>query len=199
MQPFDPKLAVIAQDARVKTPHVFHCWHAMRKLSQSFRRDVFANFAGLEVRHVDAIIAALEVHNALPRLIEDRSPKARGTRLPEDWTAPEDYIQWAIEQRHWTREDALKEAVAFGDWWPAQPGANAVKLDWKRTWQTWVRNSRRPDGNNFPNAKGPVDRAQFLRDRIALYGRLGRETEIPALEKELAALESNVVPIRSAG
>lgn len=196
MKPFDKKLPIIAKEAGLRTTHIFFLWHAMRDLGPSFHRDIAAQFAGLERRHVDKALAAMEAHNALPRLIERKVATIRGTRLPDDWTAPEDYIVWAIETRYWTRAEALAEAMIFGDYWIAKSGAAAVKVDWLATWRNWVRRSDRPDGTK-PSSQ-PVDMAAALRGQIELYEKMGRQSEIPEIERKLAML-SNVIPLRREG
>ncbi len=67
----------------------------------------------------------------------------RGSRLPEDFTMPETWLQWAMGERHWSATDAHIEADSFVDYWHAKAGRDAVKLDWAGTWRNWVRNSRR--------------------------------------------------------
>ena len=148
MTPFDPRLPIIAAEARVKTCHVFHCWHAMRDMGQSFHLTAFAQFAGLTDAHVTAIIAALTAHKALPGPKREASP--RGTRLPLDWRLPDDWKAYAIEQRKWEPEEVEKEAASFADYWHSKAGQGAVKLDWRKTWINWVRNSHRADGEYIP-------------------------------------------------
>jgi hypothetical protein len=70
----------------------------------------------------------------------------RGTRLAEDFEAPDDWIAWAVERRGWSKSDARDEAECFARYWQAKPGREACKLDWPKTWQNWVANSRRKPG-----------------------------------------------------
>jgi hypothetical protein len=66
----------------------------------------------------------------------------RGTRLPKDWSLPESWMVWAIEERN--DLDILKTAEKFKDHWVAKAGKAGVKLDWEATWRNWVRDERRP-------------------------------------------------------
>ena len=68
------------------------------------------------------------------------SPAKTGTRLPEDWTLPSEWRDWAIE----SRPDLDAEAVAdsFRDFWVAKPGKDGRKADWQATWRNWVRNQK---------------------------------------------------------
>jgi len=70
---------------------------------------------------------------------------ARGTRLPDDWTLPDDWRTWAKQTRPaWSDAYIAELADGFRDYWVAKPGTAATKLDWPATWRTWVRNSRGP-------------------------------------------------------
>jgi hypothetical protein len=78
------------------------------------------------------------------------SSQKRGTRLANDFEAPEDWITWAIDKRGWSREAATDEAEVFARYWQAKAGKDAVKLDWPKTWQNWVVNSRRDNRQTAP-------------------------------------------------
>lgn len=67
----------------------------------------------------------------------------RGTRLAEDFQPPEDWIEWAVKKRGWSRDEAIDECESFARYWQAKPGREALKLDWPKTWQNWAVNSRR--------------------------------------------------------
>ena len=84
-------------------------------------------------------------HQTNPSPSPPYSPPAsrRGTRLAEDFEPPEDWIAWAMKKRGWSREEAVDECECFIRYWQAKPGREACKLDWPKTWQNWVVNSRR--------------------------------------------------------
>ena len=192
MQAFDPRLPIIAAEAGVKTCHVHHCFHALREMGAQFHLAAFAQFAGLEERHVSAIIAALEAHDALPA--KRATAAVRAHRLPHDWTLPPDWSEWASYQRHWGPAEVQQEADAFADFWHSKPGQAGTKLDWRKTWQNWCRNSRRPDGHYNPNAAALDVGAQreAMERTAALYDRMGRVDEAAEIRRRL---DSNVVPI----
>jgi hypothetical protein len=193
MTPFDPRLPIIATQARVKTCHVFHLFHAMREAGKGFHAQAFALFAGLEEKHVTAIVEALAAHDALP---EKRSKiTARAHRLPDDWTPPDDYIEWASDARRWQPDDARQEAEIFANYWQAKSGKDACKLDWRKTWQNWVRNSRRPDGD-YRLSVPIVSNAEHMERTAALYEKMGRATEAAEIRARLA---SNVLPFKATG
>ncbi|WP_262377081.1 hypothetical protein [Pseudomonas sp. WS 5059] len=67
----------------------------------------------------------------------------RGTRLPEDWAIPGDWLAWAKSERTELDDRMLKDmADSFRDYWVSKSGANATKRDWEATWRNWVRNQR---------------------------------------------------------
>jgi hypothetical protein len=78
-----------------------------------------------------------------PPLTPSVGAAKRGTRLPDDFEIPEDWLRWAMAERHWAMADARAEAATFIDHWHAKAGRDAAKLDWGGTWRNWVRNSRR--------------------------------------------------------
>ncbi len=78
------------------------------------------------------------------------SPQKRGTRLADDFEPPEDWIAWAVKKRSWTRDEAIDECECFIRYWQAKPGREACKLDWPKTWQNWVVNSRRQPRQTAP-------------------------------------------------
>jgi uncharacterized protein YdaU (DUF1376 family) len=81
-------------------------------------------------------------HNT-EHITQDIKPKVktqRGSRLPTDWTLPDDWADWAEKER----PDLLiyKTAESFKDFWISKPGAGGVKLDWQATWRNWVRSQK---------------------------------------------------------
>lgn len=190
MSPFDPRLPIIAAMAKVKTCHVYHCFMALREMGRQFHATAFATFAGLEERHVTAILAALEAEQAVP---QGRTTSTRGHRLALDFKMPQDWIDWAIAKKHWHPADVAEEAENFANFWHAKPGSDACKLDWKKTWQVWVNNSRRQNGDYYPS-NGPVlSWEEQTRKTIALYEKMGRTYEANELRRRLAE-KTNVIP-----
>lgn len=190
MNAFDPRLPIIAAEARVKTCHVFHCWQAMKEMGKGFHRTAFAAFAGLEERHVEAILASLEAHEALPG---GRVASPRGTRLTHDFQIPTEWINFATSERMWEPDDAKAEGEIFRDYWVSRSGQIACKLDWLATWRNWVRNSHRPNGTYQPQTGTFIDHAQHMERTAALYDRMGRTTEAQEIRRRLAE-QSNVLP-----
>lgn len=74
----------------------------------------------------------------------------RGTRLPTDFVMPEEWKEYARSQRRWSASEIDAEATVFANHWQTKPGKDGLKLDWQKTWQNWVLNSRRANGTSAP-------------------------------------------------
>lgn len=87
------------------------------------------------------------------------SPKGeksqRGTRLPENWTLPKSWGEWAMTNLGLQRNQILLEAESFADYWQSLPGAKAVKLDWEKTWRNWIRRTHRYPGKPLTRKPEP--------------------------------------------
>ena len=72
-----------------------------------------------------------------------------------------------------SRQDAESEFAQFRDYWLAQAGAKAVKVDWLAAWRMWIRNAlkfqRRPSGRGGGGRR--MSAAEFMAAReAALHG-----------------------------
>lgn len=89
---------------------------------------------------------------ALPREEKRREEKKdqkplsspAGSRLPDDWTPPEDWLAWARSEKPGI--NALQEADKFRDFWHGKAGKDGRKANWQATWRNWIRNSRPTNG-----------------------------------------------------
>lgn len=67
-----------------------------------------------------------------------------GSRLPDDWTPPEEWLSWARSEKPGI--NALQEADKFKDYWSGVPGAKGRKANWQATWRNWIRNAKLVNG-----------------------------------------------------
>lgn len=81
-------------------------------------------------------------------------PRKRGSRLPADWQPSEADAAYLKAKRPDLSLD--RTAEDFRDYWHAQAGADAAKLDWPATWRRWVRNQRAPTVGAQPPPARPV-------------------------------------------
>lgn len=93
-------------------------------------------------RHGDG----LEENRIEEKREEKQKPKARATRLPDDFLPSESH-QAIAEERHL---DLSKEFESFQDWFRSAPGQKGLKADWPATLRNWLRRSR----NIIPNGNG---------------------------------------------
>jgi len=84
-----------------------------------------------------------------------RISSQRGTRLPENWTLPKSWGEWAMTNLGLQRNQILLEAESFADYWQSLPGAKAVKLDWEKTWRNWIRRTHRYPGKPLTRKPEP--------------------------------------------
>ena len=111
-----------------------------------------------------------------------RSPS--GSRLPTDWSIPDDWIPVA-ESIGVPVGAVLVEASKFRDHWLAKSGKDGRKADWLACWRTWCRNAvdwtYQPKnggqrGTNQPVRLTAVDRAiaDNEQHRLRREGTTGR-------------------------
>lgn len=75
--------------------------------------------------------------------------KKTGTRIPEPFPVTPEMVEWASTECPLV--DGKYETAQFCDYWAAKSGANAVKLDWGRTWKTWMRKAQKTAEERRPS------------------------------------------------
>lgn len=65
---------------------------------------------------------------------------SKGSRLPTEWSLPENWRSWAENER--PDLDAGKVAENFRDFWIGKPGKDGRKSDWEATWRNWIRSTK---------------------------------------------------------
>jgi hypothetical protein len=96
------------------------------------------------------------------------SPRTRGTRIPDDFSATAEMIAWA---RKHTPHVGARETEEFIDYWQAAPGQRGVKANWLATWRNWMRREQkrieeqrgRPGGQHRP-FRNPEDPSGYYGD-----------------------------------
>ncbi len=68
---------------------------------------------------------------------------AQGSRLPDGWQLPEDWLAWAVGSAGMSDDAVQREALVFRDYWRSKAGAGARKVDWLATWRNWIRRMNR--------------------------------------------------------
>ena len=92
------------------------------------------------------------------------NPKKLGTRLPDDWTLPDDWGAWAKSARPELDITLLRDK--FRDYWCGVPGSRGRKADWQATWRNFVRSERAPyvtpaKPSGLPSASNSDDMIQL--------------------------------------
>lgn len=78
-----------------------------------------------------------------------------GHRLPDDWILPMAAGEWAMTEGL-TRDQVLREAERFKDYWHSKPGKDALKTDWAGTWRNWIRKAADDLAKTSKRAQGPT-------------------------------------------
>ncbi|GAA3948142.1 helix-turn-helix domain-containing protein [Microbacterium soli] len=69
------------------------------------------------------------------------APRKRGSRIPEPFMLTAEMRAWAAAEVPGLDVDA--HTREFVDYWRAESGAKATKLDWLGTWRNWMRKAHR--------------------------------------------------------
>lgn len=83
--------------------------------------------------------------------LSSRKRAATGSRIPDDFRVTPEMVAWAAA--NCPDVDGKYATEQFVDYWSSESGAKATKLDWTRTWQTWMRREQkqapRKRGNGY--------------------------------------------------
>lgn len=82
---------------------------------------------------------------------------ARGARLDPTWEPPPWLAHELANKLGVSPVELARELDKFRDYWIAVPGARGVKLDWDRTFRSWVRRETEAGkiGGHFPKKPEP--------------------------------------------
>lgn len=67
----------------------------------------------------------------------------KGTRIPDDFTVSDDLREWAKKKAPLAFADIEYHTEQFIDYWSGRAGQIAVKLDWNKTFQWWMRKANK--------------------------------------------------------
>lgn len=84
---------------------------------------------------------------------------SKGSRLPNDWIAPQEFIDFCNTER--PDLDANFIAEQFKDYWISQAGSKGVRADWLATWRNWVRRQEQSK-SKFKNKSDLLSDRQFV-------------------------------------
>lgn len=121
--------------------------------------------------------------------------------MPEDWTLPDAWRDWAKEHvcaynaQRLSAAEIDEEVEKFADYWHSVSAQKGVRRDWQATWRNWVRKAardKRPGRDEAPRADTPPD-TTHRDDHDALIReatRFGIETVGVSFPDIKAALET---------
>lgn len=103
-------------------------------------------------------------------------PRAKDTRIPDDWALTEALAAFAVERAPWISPSALAEA--FTTYWQSAGGKTALKRDWNAAFRTWVLNeSRRPPRGWTAPTPQVENRVDDYEGRVRAWLKRGGVTE----------------------
>jgi hypothetical protein len=76
-----------------------------------------------------------ETNKKKDKKLEEGNTCKRATRLPEDWSPPEEWIDEAVS-RGLTRDRAHAEAERMRNW--SQSSPKGAKVNWRSAWRNWI-------------------------------------------------------------
>jgi hypothetical protein len=113
-----------------------------------------------------------EPQTALPA----QRDRKQGARLPDDFALTPDMLRWAGE--HSVHVEPHREFDRFCDYWRSKAGREGRKLDWRLTWNNWMRTAE--------DRQGPRARPGRQQDTEDLFARnMQREASRAATMGEL--------------
>lgn len=102
-----------------------------------------------------------------PEPVEPPKPKKRASRIPEDFAITDRDREWARE-RGASPLSIERETEKFVNYWTAESGAKASKLDWHAAWKVWMgRNLPDTPRNNLTRIQAP---ARYPSERVGRDG-----------------------------
>lgn len=142
---------------RAKTCHVMSRDKAENNVTKRESRDtsrvVYTSLPSEEVITSEPKGSSVVV---LARDPETKSPKSRGTRLPDDWEPSGADIEVARSEGL-TDEEIARAVREFRNYWCARSGRDATKVSWSRTWENrCIELSRRFRGDREKLASRPA-------------------------------------------
>ena len=93
-----------------------------------------------------------------------RERPRRASCLPDDWSLPNEWMAWAIQEKGWTKDRCQQIASIFADHWR---GKGEARVDWHATWRNWCRRE-----SDRPSTKGNRSAPEDFASRD--YGQGGK-------------------------
>lgn len=82
---------------------------------------------------------AVKPSSSAPPEPQERAPKAKAMRLPQDWSLPPEWLSYATQQG-FSDEETQVQAQRFHRYFTGPDAKKPAKKDWYRTWVNWLEN-----------------------------------------------------------
>lgn len=110
----------------------------------------------------------------------------RATRIPDDFAVTQEMVVWA--RRECPDVDGRYATAQFVDYWVAKAGKDATKLDWTRTWQTWMRREQRDAARRGPHLRAVPAPLALSDDPAAAFDDLRTRADAQAVANLLGVV-----------
>ena len=134
----------------------------------------YARARGLGERNVAVPGSPGPLFPSAPNSLAAPRDRKQGHRLPDDFALTGDMREWAAKNTPHVNQD--REFERFCDYWRAKPGRDGRKLDWRLTWNNWMRTAEDRQG---PRDRGspsvPFSAADQRRAEVAQLRELDRQ------------------------
>jgi hypothetical protein len=130
----------VATPASIKFPEIPALNGSTSTVVEKLARGINAEDPDFDAAYQTLVEAVGSLAKATPEKEPKVAPK-KGTRLSEDWKLSRALLEWTTEHFVISEAQVEKEAIKFFTFWTSRAGATAVKLDWGKTWQNWIRGS----------------------------------------------------------
>jgi hypothetical protein len=129
----------------------------------------YARAQGTGERYVGSSVLPEPLFPGAPNSLAGAPQRDRkqGHRLPDDFAVSAEMRDWA--RRKAPHVDVDRETERFCDYWRAKPGRDGRKLDWRLTWNNWMRNAE--------DRQGPRERPGRQRETDDIFDDAARRIQ----------------------
>ncbi|SAI46618.1 Uncharacterized protein conserved in bacteria [Bordetella ansorpii] len=124
-----------------------------------------------------------------------------GTRLPDKWTLPSDWREWARRMRpRWSTSRIEAMAATFHAYWRSKPGAAGYSADWSASWRLWVLREAPDRTDESSRGARPLQTAQSRQAWLLAQARAAGIEAAPGESTEAYLARAHIeLERRSAG
>ena len=104
------------------------------------------------------------------------------------------------QQPTWTADHCRSVAANFADFWQSKAGKDATKLDWEKTWHTWVRRDgamKAAPGQNTGTQGSPLINPAIAQTQALIASQALTPEQIEANKAAAAAIRAKLPNLKA--